>query len=837
VSKGLFRVTWYRSRATLKQRWGGYISLILLIGLVGGLAMGAVAAARRTQSSFPTFLASTNPPDLEGITAFVNPTPGPDGLGYDPAVTAAIARLPHVQEVVNQSGLNIVPLGRNGAPENPPGLPAQAGESQGVDNNSPLDRPVMARGRTPIGRSEFAVTASTAQIFGLHLGEVVPFGVYTNAQTALSAFGTARVPPHRRFRARLVGIAINSSAVVEDQVDVSSNANAIFFPPAVTKPLLTCCAYYSATAIKVAERFVSSTQHEILRVLPPMSSPFAANPSAGIEAKAERAIKPDSIALGAFGGIAALAALLIAAQVLSRQLRRGTNELETLRALGADPGMTMGDGLVGLMAAVVIGALLAVGVSIGLSPLAPIGPVASAYPTPGVAFDWAVLGFGFLILVLVLSALAVIMAYRTTPHRAEIRARQSATHPPAVADAVVRSGLPPTAVTGIRFALDPGAGGSGAPVRSAIFGAALALMVGVATVTFGASLNSLVSHPALYGWNWDYELSAQQGGVLPGQHTARLLATDGQVAAWSGVFFFTLRVGRQPAVPVLAENPGAAVAPPILSGHGVDSNGQIVLGTITLAQLHKRVGDAVVVNTGFGGAKRLRIVGTATLPTIGAGGNQHLEMGTGALVSSKILPPTADEGYSLPGAAPGPDAVLVRLRDTTSPAGLRSLQRIARATSTPADYGDVVLPVQRPAEIVNFRSMGTTPAILGAALAAGAVVALGLTLVASVRRRQRDLALLKSFGFTRGQLASTVAWQASVAVLIGGIAGVPLGIVLGRSLWDLFAGEISVVPVPSVPAGSVALIALGALVLGVVIAAVPGRIAARTPTAVLLRSE
>ena len=43
----------------------------------------------------------------------------------------------------------------------------------------------------------------------------------------------------------------------------------------------------------------------------------------------------------------------------------------------------------------------------------------------------------------------------------------------------------------------------------------------------------------------------------------------------------------------------------------------------------------------------------------------------------------------------------------------------------------------RPAEIANYRSMGTTPAILGVTLAAGAVVALGLTLVASVRRRRR----------------------------------------------------------------------------------------------------
>ena len=65
-----------------------------------------------------------------------------------------------------------------------------------------------------------------------------------------------------------------------------------------------------------------------------------------------------------------------------------------------------------------------------------------------------------------------------------------------------------------------------------------------------------------------------------------------------------------------------------------------------------------------------------------------------------------------------------------------------------------MLSVQRPAEIVNYRSMGATPAILGAALAVGAISALVLTLTSSVRRRRRDLALLKALGFTRRQLAA-----------------------------------------------------------------------------------
>ena len=148
-----------------------------------------------------------------------------------------------------------------------------------------------------------------------------------------------------------------------------------------------------------------------------------------------------------------------------------------------------------------------------------------------------------------------------------------------------------------------------------------------------------------------------------------------------------------------------------------------------------------------------------------------------------------------------------------------------------------VIGVQRPAEILNYRSLGSTPVYLGAGLAAGAVVALALTLIASVRRRRRDLALLKTLGFTERQLAATVAWHATTAVAIGVVLGVPLGIAVGRWLWDLFAQEINAVPSPTVPVLQIVVIALGALVLANIVAAIPGRLAARTPTALVLHAE
>ena len=69
-----------------------------------------------------------------------------------------------------------------------------------------------------------------------------------------------------------------------------------------------------------------------------------------------------------------------------------------LRALGAGPVAAAGDGLIGVLVAVLLGSLLAVAVAVGLSPLSPLGPVRPVYPDPGIAFDWTVLGVGFAVL-------------------------------------------------------------------------------------------------------------------------------------------------------------------------------------------------------------------------------------------------------------------------------------------------------------------------------------------------------------------------------------------------------------------------------------------------------
>jgi ABC-type antimicrobial peptide transport system permease subunit len=258
-----------------------------------------------------------------------------------------------------------------------------------------------------------------------------------------------------------------------------------------------------------------------------------------------------------------------------------------------------------------------------------------------------------------------------------------------------------------------------------------------------------------------------------------------------------------------------------------------VFGAETMAALHAHLGQTLEVSTGAKQPVRLVVAGTATLPAV-----LGLDMGNGAVIDYQLIPAPLRNAQG--NTTPGPNAFLIDTRGGYSTANLNSLQQITqRINRTPVNQGSAggTISVLRPTEIVNSGSIKAIPTILGAGLAAGAVAALSITLIASVRRRRRDLAVLKTLGLSGRQLATIVAWQSSVAVTIGTIVGVPLGIVAGRLLWDLFASGIHAVPAPSVPALAIVGIALGAIVLANIVAAIPGRIAARTPTAILLRAE
>lgn len=835
-------VAWYRFRATFARRRGDYAALMLLISLIGGVGMGAVMAARSTQSAYPAFLVRTNASDLTLSTYGLTPT-GP--TVYSTATAAAIGRLPFVRKVESWVGTYLAPIEPNGAPD----LSQGSNDINLAASNTGLlfdmDRATAIAGRLPDPSrpDEFMTTALGAQLLGIHLNQVLPMGLYTPEQSGLPGFGTAKVPPAELFHMKLVGIVDFNNQVIEDDTDrIPTN---VVFTPAFSRLVPNSATFGTWYGIQLDRHHpnISSVEQALIKVLP---SGADANFSitALTEARVERAVRPESIALAVFGLIALGAALGTALPVISRSLRSSEEDRGILRALGATPAATLGDGLLGLMVAIALGSILAAAVAVALSPLAPLGPVRQVFHRAGVTFDWTVIGAGFALLAGTLCVVALAVGVGTSPLRA-LRIRSSR-----LAGLAAAAGLPLPGVIGLRFALEPGRGRTAVPARSVLAGAALAVMTVTATLTFGNSLHALVTHPKLYGWNWNYVLSSENDVPPPALNA---LNHDPDVQAWSGYSSPNLQIDGR-TVPVLTSQGTPAVGPPILSGHALTGSGQVVLGPSTLAELHKHIGDTIAISFGAPNTaplylppQRATVVGTATFPAIAGSSTlaEHTTMGVGAEFQSGSLPAQFLAATQSPDPVlNGPGLVFVRLRaGVSAAAGAKDMQRIANVADAafakdPNATGDsdIVLPVQRPAEIVNYQSTGDTAGLLAGCLGAGAAIALALALLSTARRRRSDLALLKTFGCTRRQLGLTLLWQSAVTAAVGVVIGVPVGIAAGRQLWILFAQSINAVPQPSVPL-SVGLVVVGTFALAAMVATVPGRAAARTPAAVVLRQE
>ena len=847
-SSTALRVSWYRLRSTARSRLGSYLALILLIGLVAGVAMAALTAGRRTQSSYPAFLKSTNPSDMS--VSVYDPMTGQPVAD----IASAIAGLPGVAHVRTVVAPPAFPIGPNGAPIG--AGPVSAGLASADGEFVDQDRPALVSGhRADQSRPDQVVLDPTAaRLLGVRVGSVVPLGLYSPEQMALPQFGTAAVKPIYRVDARVVGIVKANSQLVQDDIDQAYGLaylteayvrHAIALEPGDAAPV--------GYAIQLAggSRGVPAAEVAVRKVIP-SGATYQFHVVSRTVTDVELALRPESLALGGFGVIAALVALLIATQVISRQIRSEDAEREVIRALGAGVSMTTADSFCGIMVAVVLGALAAVGVAVGLSPLGPLGPIRPYYPGRGTGFDWTVEGTGFGVLLIVLGGTALLLA-RSSAGRREVQEERIRATSSQVAEMTQAAGLPLPSQVGIMFAVDPGRGRTAVPVRSVLVGGVTAVALVVATLMFASSMQTLVSHPALYGWDWSYVLDPSNNVPL---QTLTALDHDPDVVAWSGVDYNNIEIDGQ-EVPVLISRPGGKglVGPPILSGHRVTASNQIVIGASTLAELHRHVGQSVTVSYGSAGAgalrippTTLRIVGTATFPAVGFESfvADHTSMGTGAIFSQAILPRSFQAAVSNPDPnLAGPELVLVRMRPGLSEAAGRSdMGRLADAASrlfaadrNAAGNTVIVLGVQRPAQIVDYRSIGAAPVTLSIGLAAGALAGLGLMLRASVRRRRRDLALLKTLGFTKGQLSGAVAWQATVSALIAVAIGIPLGIGGGSVLWRIFARTLDVVPDPTVPVASVVLVAVGAIVFCNLVAVPSGRAAARVPTATLLRTE
>jgi len=262
----------------------------------------------------------------------------------------------------------------------------------------------------------------------------------------------------------------------------------------------------------------------------------------------------------------------------------------------------------------------------------------------------------------------------------------------------------------------------------------------------------------------------------------------------------------------------------ILSGRAPRGPDEIAFAPATMKALGVSIGDAVKV--GPAPARTARVVGEALMPS-----TSHTEYDQSAWMTlsglEASLPPVDQRG-----ADDVWDYVLVRWKPGTEVAAAQKRLQVFTAN---CPCGGQVQPL--PAPIADLGRLRSLPFALGVFFALLAIATVAHALVTTVRRWRRDLAVLRSIGFTRGQARVAIAWQSTLLASAGVVIGVPLGIAIGRMIWRWLADSFPFVYSPPVAVVVVLLIVPAALVVANALAAGPARTAARIRPAEVLRAE
>jgi hypothetical protein len=795
----------------LRARWRAWAGLALIIALAGGAVLAAAAGASRTDSAYLRFLAQSRASDV-----LVSPA-GNGTTGYD----AAVGALPGVAASAAVVGINALPANANGVPNNGAIMAASLDGRYGRG----LDVPKMLGGRMPgpDAPGEVAVDQIGAQQLHLHVGSVLPMAAIDNSNHV------------RPFTEHVVGVFVTRASVVP--VTYLDRVAQIWASPALYRELGPGYRGFDGAYLRLKPgaslaAFTEQAQQLAKRYPATGGQVFVAEEATQV-ATIERAIRPQAVALALFALALALTGLLIIGQVAVRTLAAAAQDNGTLAALGMTRRQLFAASMAEMATALVTGAIGAVAIAIAASPLTPIGPARLAEPHPGVSVNAGVLAAGAAAIVALLAARVAVTAWRRAGARpAKDPVEPSSRRRPRLAERLSRAGAPLTAVTGVRFALDPGTGRASVPVRSAMLGLAVAVAAVAGAGTFGANLLRLVGTPGLYGQDWDIAFDGQFATVTPKQFSQ----ITGHVPGVTGVTFGvhgSVMIGKTviPAIG-LAPGKGPVMSSTVLTGRPPATGGEIALGTSVLRQLGLRVGQTVPVSTPAG-KRPMLITGSAVFPYFGQGSFTPTDAGQGAETTAAVLQrmATAANGasgynFALVSFAPGP----------ARQAQLAAFESAWRKFCANIGQSTCIVTDQRPNTVANYASIDATPLVLAGVLAVLGLAVLAQFILASARRRRRDFAVLKVLGMFRRDLSAVGFWQVATVTVVALAVGVPLGIAGGRWAWQLFAGQAGL-PGGAITPLSVLWMIPATLLAAALVALPPARSVARVPAAATLRSE
>ena len=457
---------------------------------------------------------------------------------------------------------------------------------------------------------------------------------------------------------------------------------------------------------------------------------------------AQEAIEYEARAALAFAALAGLAAAVFAGQAIARQSRREWADLATLNALGLSRRQA-------LLTAAMAGALTAVGAVDGGRGRGDRGVARSAAgrrphdrARPRRHVDWLPLTIGCgLVLAVVLLATCVPVA------RMSRRTRTTATTRMAQKRGMPLGLLPPPATVGVTMAVNGGRGGNGLPFGAAIATVALAVAAFIAAIGLGSSLTALTGTPERFGAPWDFSFAQPYDAPLDGGRAETFLTRSDDVAAAAGIVGTDIEIdGRVYWAQSFQPVPGVedVVDPPITAGREPVRADEIALGAITMRQLGVGIGDTVRVASTVTSSEPspMTVVGTTLINDTYEG-----SPGLGAVVTPEWLAQAAPEAST-------PDPYVARLEPGADRAAFRA--------AIESEFGATVNgPVEQTA-IRNVERIRTLPLALAAMVGVLAISSLAHAVVLSARRHRGQLAVLRTLGFSRGQAAAAVRWQATV---------------------------------------------------------------------------
>jgi hypothetical protein len=799
---------WVRLRADFRQRWRAWLGLSLLIMVFFAPPLTAFAGARRTQSAYPRF--------LERQAAW-------DVLIFDASVFAPILWKPDPAAIERLSYADIV-------------LPVTFADALGlnavVDRDGHygrvINRAKLIEGRLPAVDAPDEVAVTVFQATSVQDPTLLANQKALSRATPGSSV-TLRNPEGRDLTVKVVGRIVSPYDFPPNHFDAIS---------IVSPRLMDRLKEMSSQGVFTIDAVVAKFDHpsdaaRFDREVSTITGGKAINPERmRVNATGVRySARLQSLALGLLAGVAGITALLLLVQTLVRQSSLDSAEHPTLHALGMSRSGLVALSLLRTFIIAVMGAVLAGLAAWLFSPVFPFGVFRLAEPSPGLMFDAVPMALAPMLIVVAALTAGVIPAWRSI----KVWRSSASVRPSLLASTLATAGMRAPGVAGIRLALERGRGRTAVPVRSTIAIVSMGVAAMVVALALSSSIDALVNTPALYGRTWDkvvnFEDDAEEG-VRALDKVVAAITKDPDIEAMAIVDIGapTLVNGRRVGS-MLLQNVKGSLYPPVLEGRAPEAPDEIMLGSKTLRALHKRIDlrrpDTVTISIEAfpGSLEGMKIVGRTAFPPIDA----NARFGEGLLVrgdapfqtlvgDAEDVDPPSD---ALVRFAPGVDQQAVIARLAKDFPGLQLGDDFAK----------------RPSDVVDFGRVQGTPLILAGVLALIGAASLTHALVTSIRRRSRDLAILKTLGFVRRQVRLAVAWQSSALTLIALVIGVPVGVAAGRQLWNIIAGTLGVVPSPRVPTLTVALLVPGAVLLANVIAALPARAAARTQPALVLRSE